>query len=122
MKQELLVGSKVFHNGKWEYLMDPDDNYFLDEAEYHKQQLGSSSDEPPVYICYADKHVLSYTYEELLYICEENINLTDYLFENLMGEVPEDLLDEYKEEGRVIQCPHCNQFIINHEENDRWDY
>lgn len=121
MKQALLVGSKVFCNGKWEYLMDPDDNYFMDEAEYQRQQIESSVDAPPVYICYDGKNISSYTYNELFDVCEHNRDLTDYIFENLMGEVPEDLLDDYISAGRIIKCPNCDHIIIR-EEDGRWDY
>lgn len=121
MKQPVLVGSKVFSNGKWEYLMDPDDNYFMDEAEYHRQKLEQSDDDPPVYICYCGKHIIDYTYNDLLVACNLDMYLTDFIFENLMGEVPEDLLDEYLSSGKVIQCPHCAKYITR-EEDGRWDY
>lgn len=121
MRKALLVGSKVFYNGKWEYHMDPDDNYYMDEQAYHEQQLQSSDNDPPVYICYDGKHVIDYTYNDLYVACDCNRDLTDFIFDNLMGEVPEDLLEEYISEGKVIQCPHCGKYITR-EEDGRWDY
>lgn len=121
MRQAVLVGSKVFSNGKWEYLMDPDDNYFMDEAEYHRQKLQQSDNDPPVYICYDGRSVSDYTYNDLFVACNQSSDLTDFIFENLMGEVPEDLLDEYLTTGRVIQCPHCAKYITR-EDDGRWDY
>ncbi len=121
MKKALLVGTKVFYNGKWEYHMDPDDNYYLDEAEYQRQQLESSVDDPPVYICYDGRYTPSYNYNELFEVCEQNRDLTDYIFENLMGELPEDLLSDYMSEGRIVKCPNCDHYIIR-EQDGRWDY
>lgn len=121
MKQPLLVGTKVFFNGEWEYHMDPDDNFYLDEQAYHEQKVQNSDDDPPVYICYDGRNVSDYTYNDLFVACQQNIDLTDYIFEHLQGEVPEDLLDEYITEGRIIQCPHCAKYIIR-EDDGRWEY
>ena len=121
MREALLVGSKVFYNGKWEYKMDPDDNYYMDEEAYNAQQLQSSDNDPPVYICYDGKHVVSYTYNELFVACKQDRGITDFIFDHLAGEVPEDLLDDYISEGTIIQCPHCNKYITR-EDDGRWDY
>ena len=108
----LLVGTKVFCNGKWDYIPDPDDNYYYDEAEYHRQQKQSSKDDPPVYVCYDGRYKMSYTYDDLFFVCDENKYLTDYIFENLKGEIPEDLLGEFLQNGKVIRCPHCKEYIL----------
>lgn len=116
MRMGVSVGTKEFKDGHWCYLMDPDDGYYLDDEEFQRQKLQKPDEYTPVYICSdyfnGGRTSTMYDREELWWACDRDSELTEYIFDCLMGESPEDLLEEYLNTGRVVKCPHCNKYIF----------